>query len=189
MLRFVSIFVFPLLIAVVPAGLVSSSRQCMAAETAEATSVDVMGEAEMEVPGEFKKVDPKSRIIEHEFEASADDKTARVTMMAAGGDVAANISRWKGQFSGGDKEKIKSEEMKVGDWTVHMVDVNGTYAESMGGGPFFGGKKVQRPDYAMLGAILVHPEGRKYFVKMVGPGSVVEGNRERFVEMIRSIED
>ena len=177
------------MIAVLSAWTGVPADRCAAAETAEATTVDVMGEAEMEVPGEFKKVDPKSRIIEHEFEASTDDKTARVTMMAAGGDVAANISRWKGQFSGGDKEKIKSEEMKVGDWTVHMVDVNGTYADSMGGGPFSGGRKVQRPDYAMLGAILVHPEGRKYFVKMVGPGSVVEGNRQRFVEMIKSIED
>ena len=58
----------------------------------------------------------------------------------------------------------------------------------MGGGPFFGGKTVERENYAMAGAIIVHPEGRKYFVKMVGPAEVVNENREAFVEMIKSID-
>jgi hypothetical protein len=39
----------------------------------------------------------------------------------------------------------------------------------------------------MAGAILVHPEGRKYFVKMIGPAEVVKANRKSFVSMIKSI--
>ena len=157
------------------------------------TTISVFDEAELEVPSDFKRVQVQSRILEHEFQAKAgegdDAKTARVTMMAAGGNVSDNIKRWFGQFAGGDKEAQKSEEMKIGQWQVHLVDASGAYQERMGGGPFAGGKTVTRENYAMTGAILVHPEGRKYFVKMIGPGDVIRKNRKAFVDMIKSIED
>ncbi|NND96354.1 MAG: hypothetical protein HKN47_03375 [Pirellulaceae bacterium] len=163
-----------------------------AAEAEKTETISVFSAATMEVPPAFKRAEAKSRIIEHEFQAKAGDgddaQTARVTMMAAGGDVDANIKRWQGQFAGGDPEQQKTEAMKIGDWQVHLVDVNGSFAERMGGGPFAGGKVVERKDYAMTGAILVHPEGRKYFVKMIGPAAVVKANREAFVKMIKSIE-
>ncbi|WP_372726051.1 hypothetical protein [Novipirellula sp.] len=161
------------------------------ADKAEAKTVSVFGEADLKVPAQFKATKPQSGIVEHEFVATSEkneEATARVTFMAAGGDVQANISRWKGQFSGGDPEAQKSKEMKVGKWDVHIVDVSGKFQERMGGGPFFGGKTVERENYAMTGAIIVHPEGRKYFVKMVGPAEVVTENRDAFVEMIKSIE-
>lgn len=154
------------------------------------TMVDVFGAGKLTVPGSFKKMTPKSRIIAHEFQAKEGEgdsaKTARVTFMAAGGDVETNIKRWKGQFSGGDAAGQKVEEMKVGNWKVHLVDVSGAYQERMGG-PFAGGKMVERKDYAMTGAIILHPEGRKYFVKMIGPMSVVKKNRKTFVDMIKTI--
>lgn len=159
-----------------------------AGDTAAKESVSVFGDANLSVPAEFKRVEPKSRIIAHEFQAKKDDATARVTMMAAGGDVDANITRWQGQFAGGDADAQKSEQMKLGKWNVYIVDVSGSYAERMGGGPFAGGKVVNRENYAMAGAILVHPEGRKFFVKMIGPEQVVKANRKAFVEMIKSIE-
>ena len=160
-------------------------------EAEQQQSVSVFGEATLEVPAEFKRTEPQSRILEHEFQARAgegdDAPTARVTMMAAGGDVAANIERWKGQFSGDDK-KQKVKQLDRGQWKVHLVDVSGVYSDRVGGGPFFGGRTVERSDHAMLGAILVHPQGRKYFVKMIGPETVVEANRKPFVEMIKSIQ-
>lgn len=161
-------------------------------EGAKKETISVFGEANLSVPGAFKRVNPKSRIIAHEFQAKAgegdDAATARITLMAAGGDVAANIKRWNDQFTGGDKDAQKAEEIKLGNWSVHIVDVNGSYAERTGGGPFAGGKVVNREDYAMTGAILIHPTGRKYFVKMIGPATVVKANRDAFVKMIKSIE-
>lgn len=170
--------------------LISQARADEAATKTE--SVDVFGST-LTVPADFKRVEPKSRIIQHEFQAKQgegkENETARVTMMAAGGDVAANITRWKGQFAGGDEAAKKVEEMKIGNWAVHIVDLNGTYAERMGGGPFAGGKVVNREKHGMTGAILVHPEGRKFFVKMIGPHAVVKSNREAFMKMIKSLDD
>jgi hypothetical protein len=162
------------------------------AEEEKTEKVSVLDAGQLTVPATFKRVEPQSRIVEHEFQAKAeggdDSATARLTMMAAGGDVAANVQRWKAQFAGGDPDKQKSETMKVGKWEVHLVDVTGSYAERMGGGPFAGGKVVNRSDYAMVGAILVHPEGGKYFLKLIGPEKVVTGNREAFVKMVKSLE-
>ena len=170
----------------------SGAAKADATESAKQETISVFGEADLKVPGEFKRVEPRSRIIEHEFEAQAGEgkevQTARVTMMAAGGDVPANIKRWKGQFTGGDEQAQKSEEIKLGKWSVHIVDVSGNYAETMGGGPFSGGKVVNRENYAMTGAILVHPQGRKYFIKMIGPQPVVKANRDAFVTMVKSIQ-
>jgi len=153
-------------------------------------TVSVFGEGTLTVPAAFERTQPKSRIIQHEFRAKAgdDESTARVTMMGASGGVDANIKRWKGQFAGGDEDAQKTEEMKLGDWKIHLVDLSGRYGESMGGGPFAPGKTVQRENYGMAGAILVHPKGRTFFVKMIGPNEVVKANREAFVEMIKSIE-
>lgn len=179
--------------AALPAAVVVSPA-AVDAQVPDATveSVEVLGSGRMDVPEVFESVPPKSRIIRHEFRVPADagegDDTARLTMMAAGGNVKANIDRWKGQFSGDDADNAKTEQMTVGDYTVHLVDISGTYADSMGGGPFSGGKKVQRPDYAMTAAIIVDDNDRKYFAKMVGPEGVVESHREAFVEMIKSLQ-
>ncbi|QDT06747.1 hypothetical protein K227x_51630 [Rubripirellula lacrimiformis] len=170
----------------------SAPSMAQTAAAAKTETVDVFGDGKLEIPAEFKRVPPQSRMLAHEFQASAgegdDAATARVTMMAAGGGAKANITRWQGQFAGGDKAANKTEELKIGNWEVHLVDANGSYAETMGGGPFSGGKVVQRTDYAMAGAILINPAGKSYFVKMIGPAAVVKANRQRFVKMIKSIE-
>ena len=179
-----------LLLPVLCLGVVSLGKADEANGKSE--QINVFNAATLQVPLAFKRVPVQSRIIEHEFQAKAgegdDAMTARITMMAAGGDVEANIGRWKGQFSGGDEKEQKTEDMKIGDWKVYIVDVSGNYKERVGGGPFAGGKVVERENYAMTGAILLHPEGRKYFVKMIGPAAVVKQNRKPFVEMIQSIE-
>jgi len=187
---------FPILVAACGLGIDPVSIKADEPASGKPTTVDVMGKAKLTVPAEFKRVQPKSNIIQHEFQARFGDgekkQAARITMMPAGGDVKANIRRWKGQFAGGDKEANQTEELTVGDWTVHIVDLNGSFAERMGGGPFAGGKVVQRENYAMTGAILVPPgasaQGAKYFVKMIGPAAVIKANRERLIAMIKGLQ-
>jgi len=172
---------------VAPHGLAEDSAQ-----EESAAEINIFGVTTMQVPAAFKRTAAANRLIEHEFQARAgkgeDAKTARVYMMPAGGSVPDNITRWKNPFSGGDADDQKTEELKIGNWQVYLVDLAGTYAENTGGGPFAPGRKIQRDDYAMAGAILVAADGRKYFVKMIGPAEVVKKNRESFVKMIKSIE-
>lgn len=167
--------------------LLTDSSTAVGEDDAKPKMVSVFGEGEMGVPAAFKPTKPGSNIIQHEFKVVEGDASARLTMMGAGGGVAPNIKRWKGQFSGGDKAAQKSEKLTVGKWEIHLVDVSGSYGERMGGGPFFGGKTVQREDYAMAGAILVAPSKRLYFAKMIGPAAVVKANRAKFVEMVKSV--
>ncbi|MEM6978131.1 MAG: hypothetical protein AAF539_00605 [Planctomycetota bacterium] len=163
------------------------------ADASPTTTINVFGST-MTVPAAFTAAEKQSRIIAHEFAASDDGgETARVTMMAAGGGIQANLDRWKGQFGGDDKEIGDTKEFKSGPFNAYLLKVSGKYAETMGGGPFSGGRKVMRDNYAMLGAILVKPiaadgSGPSYFIKMIGPKSVIESNADAFETMIKSVE-
>jgi len=180
-------------LALAVALLTLSDAQPQADEPAATETVSVFGEKKLAVPKTWQRTRPQSSIVEHEFivrSGEGDDAPqARVTMMAAGGDVKANIDRWKTQFTGGEAAAQKSEEKKVGDWTVHVVDLSGNFKEMVGGGPFSGGRVVDRPNYAMAGLILVHPQGRKYFVKMTGPADVVKASRQDLVQMLAGLKD
>jgi len=70
---------------------------------------------------------------------------------------------------------------------VHFVDISGTFQDSMGRGPFAGGKKVAREDYCMNAAIIETGDLGNYFFKFIGPKSVVEPNAEAFKKMVRSM--
>ncbi|MEO1523942.1 MAG: hypothetical protein AAFX06_00825 [Planctomycetota bacterium] len=142
--------------------------------------------ASLDVPTSFESAPPKSRMLQYEFKVGEEDKAARLTMMAAGGGVDPNIKRWKGQFSGGDPKEQKSEKIQVDGWDVHIVDCSGSFSERMGG-PFAGGKVVQRENWAMLGGIIAQPEGRLFFVKLTGPAETVKANRKAFVAMLKSL--
>src|SRR5687767_6000528 len=123
------------------------------------------GKLALKAPAGWKKVQPKSRIIEAEFEipvAEGDEIPGRLTAMGAGGSVEANIDRWAAQFTGEDV-KPKVEKKTVGGSEVHVVDLAGTYKDTPGG-PFAGGKTTLREDYRMLGAIIVTKDAGNYFL-------------------------
>lgn len=176
-------------------GLILAATTTRAADTpaqAKATTVKVFG-VEMTVPAIFEEKAKKSRMLDYEFKLVGDGETdgpdadGRMTLMAAGGDIQANIKRWEGQFAGGDPTKNTTDKIQVGKFDVYLVRVNGDYKDSMGGGPFFGGKKTLRKDYAMDAAIIVEKGGRKYFVKLTGPQELVDEHHDQFVAMIKSL--
>ena len=186
-----------LMVGLLAASISIATTDAQDADVANEVVIDVFDSGKLKVPAAFKQVQPQSRIVQYEFQAAGGEgekaDTARVTMMRAGGNVKANVRRWKGQFAGGDKAANKTEQMSIGEWTVYIVDLNGSYAERMGGGPFAGGKVVQRENYAMTGAIIsppnANPEGPSFFIKMIGPAGVVKANRERLIEMIKGIDN
>ena len=155
----------------------------------KAETVKVFDTLTLTIPAAWKSEAPKSRIIEREFSLRSDEATkpkTRVTLMAAGGGVDANIKRWEGQFADGADAVV--EKMSVAGQTVHYVKLEGTYKETMGGGPFSGGKTVMQEDYSMLGGIIEMKDGRQYFIKMIGPKSETKPQEETFKKMLQGIE-
>lgn len=168
-------------------------------KTADDSSRDSLVELEladgafrMQAPESWNSIEPKSNMIEVEFKipmADGDDaeKDGRLTIMAAGGGIDANISRWKGQFSQPDgssiDDKTTVQEIEVSGMKTHMVDITGTFAEraNMTAPP------TMRDNYRMLAAI-VETGKQQYFIKFYGGAATVEANKENFEEFIKSFE-
>ncbi len=157
---------------------------------AKPQTIKIFDKLTLTIPADWQTSKARSRIIEHEFATTTEegDKSApaRITMMAAGGDIDANIERWKGQFTGGEEAKV--EKMTVAGETVHLVELNGSFKETMGGGPFSGGKTVTRENHGMLGAIIELQDNRKYFIKVTGPAETIAAQRESFKTMLKKME-
>ena len=155
------------------------------------------GGVSLEAPATWKRVQPKSAIVETEFAIPSEGKgpdggplpPGRMTVMGAGGSVEANIERWIGQFvqpdGGSTKDKASTKKLKVAGRDVTLVDIAGTYKDSPGG-PFAGGTTIDRPGYRMLAAIVEGPDGN-YFLKFYGPAATVEQHADGFRKMIEGM--
>jgi hypothetical protein len=149
------------------------------------------GAIEFAANGTWKQVTPKSGMIEAEIsipKLDQDKEDGRLTIMGAGGSIEANITRWQGQFAKEDGElpEVKKESKTIADQEVHLVDISGTYLD-MPGGPFAGGKTIEREGYRMLAAIIKTETNGNYFVKLYGPQHTIEQNKEHFKSMIESL--
>ena len=159
-----------------------------------ALAFTIAGEAlSLEAPANWKRVQPKSNMIETEFSipaAEGDAAPGRMTVMGAGGSVQANIDRWYGQFTQPDgsatKDKASTKKLNVSGSAVTLVDVSGTYKD-MPGGPFAGGQAVDRPNYRMLAAIVEVPDRGSYFLKFYGPSATVSANADGFRKMVEGM--
>jgi hypothetical protein len=160
----------------------------MAARSASAEEGKVLdlGKYKITAPAAWKQQQPKSGIVQYEFSSPAveGDKTdGRMTVMAAGGSVEANVERWYGQFTQPDgsstKERAKVEKRTIAGRDVHLVDINGTYREQFAG-------NTQSPNYRMLAAIVVTPEAN-FFIKYYGPRKTITASEKAFKEMIESL--
>ena len=152
----------------------------------------------LQSPAGWQRVQPKSGIVETEFaipsEGAAADGTpaqpGRMTVMGAGGTVQANIDRWYGQFTQPDgsetKTKATTKKLELAGCKVTLVDIPGTYKDSPGG-PFAGGRTIERPDYRMLAAIVETPDRGNYFLKFYGPAKTVTAHADGFRTMVEGM--
>lgn len=163
------------------------------AEDKPASTFDIAGgKFVMTAPESWTPKEPRTKIIEHEFEVAAsedDDLPGRVTVMSAGGEIQENIDRWIAQFSQADGSETEAEvkELTIAGQDVHTVDIAGVYLDK----PPFAGGGVQRENYRMLAAIIETKAGGKrtgnYFIKFYGPIRTVTENEEAFHRMLDSL--
>ena len=146
------------------------------------------GALTLKVPKSWEKRQPRFRIIEYEFAVEPPEgkgEAGRVTIMGAGGSVAANIDRWKGQFA--KVARSEEAEFNVGKVKVRIVDLEGTFRERRGG-PFSGAPAKLRSDYRMLGAIIVTPNKGQYFIKITGPKATLAKQKDALKEMLKKLQ-
>lgn len=101
-----------------------------------------------------------------------------------GGDAESNIQRWVGQMEPeqGTEPERQTFETENG-FRVTWVDVAGTLLPSnMGTGP-----DTPQPNSRLLGAVVEGPGG-PWFFKLTGPKTTLDPEREKFLEMLRSVQ-
>ena len=163
-----------------------------AADVATTAFPIAAGSLSLEAPEGFEQVQPKSGMIEAEFAvpSEGDLPAGRMTVMGAGGSIEANIDRWYGQFAQPDgaatKDKATTKKLDLAGCKVTLVDIPGTYKDSPGG-PFAGGRTVERPDYRMLAAIVETPDRGNYFLKFYGPAKTVAAHAAGFRTMVEGM--
>ena len=146
--------------------------------------------ATFQASGDWKKVKPGSFITAYQFEikpVEGDENPATLTFTSAGGGAEPNIKRWYGQFTqpdgGSTEDRAKVEKKEIAGLEVYLVDISGTFKERQGGGPFAGGKTVDREKYRMLAAIV---DG-KIFIKLYGPEKTVAEQQKAFTKMVEGL--
>ena len=178
----------------------SATAQAPATEAGPESRVFTIADGgfSLQAPAGWQRVQPKSGIVETEFaipsEGTAADGTpaqpGRMTVMGAGGTVQANIDRWYGQFTQPDgsetKTKATTKKLELAGCKVTLVDIPGTYKDSPGG-PFAGGRTVERPDYRMLAAIVETADRGNYFLKFYGPAKTVTTHADGFRTMVEGM--
>ena len=147
------------------------------------------GRIKMSATGDWKKVDPKFRMINVEFSVKSEvegQPAGRITMMGAGGSIDANIDRWASQFkqADGSETKPKVEEKTIAKQDVTFVDITGTYLDKpIPVRPDF----TERKDYRMLAAIIETDGMGNYFVKFYGNKKTVDKHEKAFHKMLNSM--
>jgi hypothetical protein len=102
-----------------------------------------------------------------------------------GGDVAANIERWRAQVLGPDGKPAPAKiDKRTGRGVpITVIDASGTYTGM--GGPMAGGKPVA--GYRLIGAIVEGPGGNVFF-KLTGPAKTIAAQQKNFEQLLASIQ-
>ena len=162
-------------------------------------TVDFRGtELAFEAPESWKAKKPRFNFTKHELmlpKAEGEEKDARLTFTLSSGSTQDNLDRWKSQFKfpyGANPDKLFSVEKKTVDgYELSIVQIRGTFMETMGGGPFAGGKKIPRENY-MMKAVIISPKDAdsrtaKCFIKLVGSEKTIKQHAKAYAAMVKSM--
>lgn len=135
--------------------------------------------AVFQVPADWEESPTQSTFVIAEFQVPGADGSGRLTLSTAGGDVADNIGRWKGQFlRTPDAPAPKESSLTIDGRDARLVELFGNYQDMLKPG------EPQR-NSAMLG-VVIPLKGTNYFVKLTGPRSTVTDARDAFLKFVES---
>lgn len=111
-----------------------------------------------------------------EFAMADGDRKAVASVSTAGGELLANVNRWRGQIG---LEPVSKDELEKSLQKLAAGNVQGDYVQ------LFGADKSKSPD-AILG-VVVNAVGRQWFIKLQGDADLVRREAERFEAFVKSI--
>lgn len=139
---------------------------------------------EWDDPPEWKKVKPSSSMRRASYEippVKGDKAVGELNVFILGGDIEPNIQRWIDEFSGFDPKTLVRSDRTVNDMTQAVVEIpKGRFSGGMG-------SNTASDNYGLLGAIVVTPEGLKYFFKLTGPAATLKAARAPFYKMLDGV--
>jgi hypothetical protein len=100
-----------------------------------------------------------------------------------GGDVDANVARWRSQFSAPDGGAVEPsiERFEVAGMPVTVAELTGTYRRGMGGGT-----GDPEPDQTLAAGIVETGRGT-LFIQLHGPSATVAAQHDAFEALLRGL--
>ncbi|MGQ0634308.1 MAG: hypothetical protein ACT4QC_06845 [Planctomycetaceae bacterium] len=136
------------------------------------------------LPPSWKRVPPRVRIIDAEFElpaAPGDEHEARLTLMDSFGNPHEVIDNRAAEFRL-DSVGPKIETLQVAGVAATWIDLSGEWK-----GPSFD-RIEPRPDYRMLLVIFPFTESSAFYAKLTGPRNTVELHEREFRTFVESVQ-
>lgn len=124
------------------------------------------------LPAGWSEVAPGSPFTTAKFIAEKDGRRVEISLSSAGGDLTANINRWRGQVG---LAPVDEAELAA---TLTAVDLGGVAAKRV---DLIGESK------AILGVIAPRGGGN-WFVKLTGDADLAQSEKERFGEFVGSLQ-
>jgi len=134
------------------------------------------------MPGQWVETAPSSTMILRSFTVSGDaGAKADITVSffpGSGGGVLANVNRWRGQMG---QPPVEQSQLEGVTETLATMDGKATLVDFMGTDA-----KTGQP--ARLVAAIVPHGDKTWFYKLMGNGRVVEGQKNSFVEFVKTVQ-
>jgi hypothetical protein len=101
-----------------------------------------------------------------------------------GGNVDANLARWRGQFSSGDTKPAYERVTRdsSGAFPITIAEYQGTYRRGVG----MGSADSVRTGQTLVATIVETPRGAM-FIQLFGPSARVATERDTFIMFVKGI--
>jgi len=193
MLRFKQSMSAAALATMILLGCKSKDQQQSAAQSAATAHALPSGSVTYSAPAAWIAQEPKSQMRKAEFlwpgeSGNEDAEMAVFFFPGTGGSVQANLDRWYGQLKQPDgsatAQRAHTEKLDVNGLAVTVTHVTGTYLKPQSP-MMMGGAVEEKPNYAMLAAIVETANG-PWFFKATGPEATIAHWRPNFDEFVKT---
>lgn len=167
----------------IPAGFAATATRSALAQSNSVTLLDYKAA----VPATWVSKAPSSASRLAQFIVPGSDSAEVVVFFfgaSMGGNVDANLTRWRGQFTSGDatpaSERVTRDS--TGKFPLTIAEYSGTYRRGIG----TGSADSVRTGQTLIATIVETPRGAM-FIQLSGPSARVAAERDTFLGFVKGI--